>query len=375
MYELVTEKIPTINVSYYYRVSNQLRNETRVLYVPSEKINILSGVEFRNSIIQGNYMTSSEAHPDEIYVPSPTATPIPGGNNFRTFDLGLFSQASYNMTRLFTATFGARYDFNRIRQEGGYGSQFNPRLAIVFHPENYVVKLIYAEAFKDASFLTKYATSASRQLNNPTLEPERVKNIELSAFAKISRYLSVDMAAYYAKYSNVVGLAEAIMPDSSTTLQFQPVGKQTIYGLQATSNFRMNNIGLWANYSFTNPINNDDDLRISDIPAHSFNLGGNILIFNHININLRGNFVGERLTGEGTSGSKNPVIKFDPYFVMHGTIGYKGLVEGLTLQILFNNISNIEYFEPGVRNADGVTYASRLPQNEFGAMIRIFYNY
>ncbi len=375
LYELVTEKAPATSVTYYYRVSNQLRNETRFLYIPSTKLDILSGIEFRSSIIQGNYMTSPEAHPDENYIPSPTATHIPGGNNFRTFDLGIFSQLSYNLTKQLTTTLGARLDYNKIRQEGGYGIQFNPRIALVFHPENYVVKLIYAEAFKDASFLTKYATSASRQLNNPTLEPERVRNVELSGFYKITEELSADVAAYYSMYSNVVGLAEATMPDGTTTFQFQPIGKQTIYGLQATSRYRKKNYNIWANYSYTHPTNNEDDLRISDIPSHAFNIGGNVMFFKHLNINLRANFVGKRLTGAGTSGSINPNTEFDPYFALHGTIGYVGLVKGLTLQLLLNNITNAGYFDPGVRNADGTTYASRLPQNDFGMMLRVQYAY
>ncbi|MCP4550854.1 MAG: TonB-dependent receptor plug domain-containing protein [Bacteroidetes bacterium] len=375
LYELVTEKAPATRVVYYYRVSNQLRNETRLFYIPSSEFNILSGIEFRSSIIQGNYMTSSQAHPDEIYTPSSTATPIPGGNNFRTLDLGIFSQASYSFTQQLMATLGGRVDYNKIRQEGGYGIQFSPRAAIVFHPDNYVIKIIYAEAFKDASFLTKYATSTSRLLSNPTLTPERVRNIELCGFYKITEELSVDVVGYYAMYSNVVGLAEASMPDGTATLQFQPVGKQTIYGLQATSRFRLRNYDIWANYSYTRPINDDSNLRISDIPSHSFNIGGNTLLFKHLNINLRANFVGKRLTGVATSGSNNPISEFDPYFVLHGTIGYIDLLKGLTLQLQLNNITNAEYFDPGVRDADGTTYASRLPQNKFGIMFKVLYNY
>jgi len=375
LYELVTEKAPTRAVSYYYRVSNQLRNETRLFYIPSAKLNILSGVEFRNSIIQGNYMTASEAHPDEVYIPSATATAIPGGNNFRTLDLGLFCQASYKLTTKLIATLGARVDNNKIRQDGGYGTVFSPRAALVYHPDQLVLKLIYAEAFKDASFLTKYATTASRQLNNPTLEPERVRNIEMSASYQMNNEFSANLAAYYNMYSNVVGLAEALMTDGTSTLQFQPVGKQTIYGLQANSRYQRKEHGFWANYSYTHPTNDDDGLRISDIPSHSFNIGGNILLFSKLNLNLRANYLGKRLTGTGTSGSRNPISEFDPYLVLNGSVSYRNLVNGLTIHVQLNNLTDVEYFHPGVRNADGTTYASRLPQNRFNLMFRILYNY
>ena len=72
--------------------------------------------------------------------------------------------------------------------------------------------------------------------------------------------------------------------------------------------------------------------------------------------------MGSRKTGVGTSGSKNPIQLFAPYFVMNTAISYHDIFDGVSLQVSINNLFNKEYFDPGIRDADGVGSASRFPQ-------------
>jgi outer membrane receptor for ferrienterochelin and colicins len=361
--DLMTEKVPTYNVPYYYRISTQLRNETRVLWTPVSNLDINSGLELRNSNIQGNYITSFTEVPDETGRIDST---LAGGDNFRVFDIGVFSQASYNVSEKLKLVAGGRLDYNRIRSNGGYGAVFNPRLAVIYYKKNIVFKGIYAEAFKDASYLQKYATTTGRLLNNPTLQPEKVKNLELSVLMKVGKMLSFNVVGYYANYSNTVGLAEAVTPNNVKTTQFRALGKQRITGLQAEAKFDYKIFSLWSNFTVTNPMDLSKEsgkkIRVSDVANWMMNVGGVIAVTRNLDVSLTNNYVSARKTGLGTSGSSNPVTRFAPIYLLNSAITYHDLVKGISLQLTASNIFNKEYFVPGTRAAEGVANASRFPQ-------------
>lgn len=370
-YELATGAEPTINTTYYYRTSNQAKNDMRFLWFPNDWIDVMSGIEFRSSLVQGDYLRSQEVDPDETGETRDYG--ILGTDHFRTLDLGIYSQATIKIGTNINSILGGRIDNNRIRQNGGYGTVFNPRLAMVFSPGNWIIKAIYATAFKDASYLQKYATvTGVRELPNPTLKPEKVKNYELSAFWKPLEGFSLDAAVYNAFYSDVVGTATVTLPDGSQTGQFQPIGEQHIYGGQLSARYTYEKYSFWGNYTYTNPQDKKLNLRISDIASHQYNAGIVATYFDKIVVHFRTNYVGERLTGKGTSGSQNMLSRFDPYMVFHGNIGVKNLIKGLKIQVGAENIFNTEYFDPGVRAATA-PYAYRTPQYKRILMLKLLY--
>jgi outer membrane receptor protein involved in Fe transport len=372
--DLFKDVNPSYSNTYLFRGSNQIREELRCSYVHSKKFDIISGLEFRNSIIQGNYVQSRVPYPDENGVPIDSVKLLRGGNNFRSFDIGFFSQANYNPYDNLKIVLGVRWDYNRIRTHGGYGTVFNPRIAVVYSPGKFVFKAIYAEAFKDASYFDKYATTNERLMNNPTLQPEKVKNLEFSAYYEIIKNLSANVVFYNSFYSNVIGSDSVTMADGKRTTQFAAIGKQNIKGIQAEINYKFHNLNAWFNYTFTDPQDEKSGLRISDIAEHSFNIGASYTVFNHLNLIMTSNYVGERKTGTGTYGSKNPATSFDPFFLLNAVINYQNLIKGLDIQFSINNLLNKEYFVPGIREADNKTYASRLPQDTRNIMIGLIYN-
>ncbi|MBT7394587.1 MAG: TonB-dependent receptor [Prolixibacteraceae bacterium] len=370
-YELATDKVPVLETTYYYRASNQIKNELRFLWFPLSKVDIMAGIEFRSSLIQGDYLKSSIPDPDENGKISDRG--ILGADHFRSFDLGIYAQATGSIAKNLNCVLGGRVDNNRIRQNGGYGTVFNPRIALIYSPGQLILKAIYATAFKDASYMQKYATvKGARELPNPTLEPEKVKNAEISLYWKANENLSFDVIAYNSYYSDVVGSVEVTLEDGTTTGQFQPIGEQQIYGSQANAKFVLKNYSFWFNYTYTNPIDKVLDLRISDIASHQYNFGINAIYMKNFNINLRSNYVGNRLTGEGTSGSNSPLTVFDRYMLFHLTIGYRDLIKGLNVQVGAMNLLDKEYFDPGVREAI-YPYASEIPQSGRTFMLKILY--
>jgi len=357
--DLANDRLPTTGTTYYYRYSNQLRNELRLFWTPLPKVDVIGGMEIRASYIQGDYIDSAKEYADETgYL----LDSIAGGNSYRSYDLGLYSQMTYRPNSALKFVGGLRLDDNRIRLNGGYGIALNPRLAAIYTKGKFIYKVIYATAFKDASNLQKYGTTADRRQNNPTLQPERVKNIEISGNMKVNKELSFSVVAYRADYSNVIGTRQVTLPDGSSTNQFQPIGRQEIWGLQGEGTYRLKQLYVWGNFTVTEPKDLQNNLRTSDIADFMFNLGGNYQFSRKLNANLTANYVGPRKTGEGTSGSLNPTTLFDPYLILNAAISYQNIVNGVTLQLTINNITDKEYFFPGIREANNVTFASRLPQ-------------
>ncbi len=370
--DLAEGRMPTTTTTYFYRYSNQLRNELRYFLTPSPKFEVSGGVEIRASYIQGDYIRSSQEFPDETgYL----GDSILGGNNYRSYDLGIYSQATYRPVSFLKLVGGLRLDNNRIRILGGYGSVLNPRLAVVYIKDRYIFKAIYATAFKDASNLQKYGTAPDRQLNNPRLQPERVQNVEVSANLRVNKDLMFSAVAYRAAYNSVIGTARVQLPDGSMTSQFQPLGQQLIYGIQGEGSYKTDNLSLWGNFTFTNPKDLETDQRISDIADFQLNLGGNYQVTEKLGANLTANYVSARKTGAGTFGSNNPITRFDPYLILNSTITYKNIIRGVSLQLTVNNIANTEYFVPGVRTADGTTFASRFPQERRYVSVGALFNF
>jgi outer membrane receptor protein involved in Fe transport len=363
--------------TYLNRSSNQLQNELSASWEPSDRFSLVSGIELRYGSIQGDYTRSATP----VAAENGTVQNVPaGGNQFTVRDAGIYAQASFRPLRSLPSlkmVAGGRLDDNRVREAGGYGSVFTPRLAVIYSPGRAVLKGIYSEAFKDASNFNKYSTTSLRLLPNPTLQPEKVKNVEVSAGWQAGN-LSGQIAAYQALYSGVLGLRSATLPNGTATTQFQDVGRLRIRGVQADGTFRFHGFELFANYTYTQPYNTapTDDrgeplrdargnvirkLRLGDIAAHQANFGVSVPWRESLTADLRLRYVGDRPTGAATTTQTNPFSKIDGYLTLNGAVTWKHAASGLKVQLSADNLLDRQYFDPGVRQA-GRDYAARIPQ-------------
>lgn len=376
--DLQNSKDAIWTTSNFYQLSKQLRNELKLIYTPTPAADVICGLEIRNSQLQGNYNISmTNSYPSDSGYAGGSATAqgsILGGNQYDIRDWGFYMQGSYRPLDNLKFTLGGRYDYNIIRQLGGYGSQFNPRLAVVYSPYNFVIKAIYSEAMKDASNWTKFSTNPQRLLTSPNLKPEKAKNVELSLGYNFTKDIYADITAYKANYTDIIGTKIVPYINNTTTGQNWPMGTMEIYGIQSNLSIKYLNYDFYANYTYTDPKNTDDNTRIGDIASHNANFGINGLYFEKLNLNLRFNYTGERLTGPGTTIAAN-TSKFPANIIGNFTATYSDLlIPGLTLQMICNNIFNKEYFDPGIRSADGISYAQRTPQRERYFMFRVLFD-
>ncbi len=368
---------------YFFRQSKEMRSEAKMFYAPTAELRLLGGVELRSSDIQGQYNVSVAPNPSE------TGFPFAELNNYDQRNVGAYAQGTYSPRADLSLTLGGRVDNNRVRETLGFGTVFTPRVAAVYHPRDFIFKVIYAEAFKAPSNSARFSTSPSRQVTSPDLEPERVKNADLSAGWQITDNLFVDLVGYRADYSDIIGATAVVLEDGTTTTQNLPIGALRIRGLQGGLSLKADRHSLYANYSYTDPQNVEvkdatgnillDESgrpvrrRIGDIASQRVNIGGFVNLSSRLDLACYLRYVGDRRTGSGTTVPDNPLDQIDAYTIIGGNLTVRGGIPGVSLQLHVDNALDTDYYHPGVRSAEGEIHVSRLPQKGREVMLRLLY--
>lgn len=365
--DLQNNKQPFWGTTYYYEQSEQFRTEFKMVYNWNKYLYLISGVELRNSQLQGNYLTASTPNPQDSGI---AVGFTQGGNQFDVNDLGVYSQGGYRTKSGFGFTLGVRMDKNKIRSFGGFGTEFSPRFVVDYSNKSFVVKAIYSRGIVNVSNFTKFSAAANR-IPNPTLGTESINNFELSANKQFSPDFSADADLYFSTIQNVVSTVTL----SNGLLQNQNIGKFRIFGAQANLNYSSGNFKATLNYSYASPHQTknekgDVDLLVGDIANHHVNAIFNYLLAKHLNINFRTNYVGAKKTGANTTVPLNP-NQFNSYMVSNLTLGIVNLLKNATVELVTNNLFDKIYYSPGVRLADDVNNPGQILQMGRNFMLRL----
>jgi len=373
--DLIKDSTPGYNVVYYFQNNKQFRSELKLLYTPSQNLYIIGGLEYRSSQLQGNYLNTTNILTPEENGTANTGT-ILGGNQYNLNDIGVYAQANYRFLKYFGVTGGLRVDKNTIRHNGGFGTEVSPRFVLDFAKSDWVLKAIYSRGIENVSNFTKFGVASGR-IPNPTLGTESIKNFEFSASRKIGKYITADVDFYESLINDVVGV-KTLSPTSS---QNQNLGKFKIFGIQANATYARKNLSLTANYTYTKPKQTTDDtgkedvdLTVADIADHHVNVIANYIFFKKLNINVRGNYVGTKRAGIGTTVAANPETTFPAYAIVNAAIGYE-VIKGASIQLVCNNALDKIYFNPAGRAADGVSTPSSLLQPGRNFFIKLNYEF
>jgi outer membrane receptor protein involved in Fe transport len=362
--------------TYFYYKARQFRNDFKLNYT-YRNFNLLAGLDLRSSQLQGDYLQyrsyagavqedqSETALAEELGTVSNQSQ---GANQYNTLDAGLYTQATFRAAKWLNITGGGRYDYNRIRQSGGFGGIFNPKLALVFYWQKIVIKTIYSQGIQNPSQFTKFSTGTSRNAN-PNLVPERIKNMELVLQNRHGKEFRWDVSGYYSIIEDAV--ASSVDPDDTKKTKNQNSGTYTIAGAQSNLHyvpkklpdltFTLNGSYTFAQQTENNTVTGFEATTIGDIAPLKANFIVNyhrLLGRNDLNFNLRTNYVTAKPVGPETTISLNRGVggsdKIPAYAVLFGSIMYKNKkFEYLTLQFTVNNILNTAYYAPGPRTANG----------------------
>lgn len=380
---------PTVSVTAFRDLSNQIRGELSLAYEPSPRFSAVGGVELWKSSIQSfanqfNPVTGVEV--TEVQPPFQVAHT----------DVAAYAQAAYKLAKTLRLVLAGRLSYNTLStvpfhilvlpaenfqtiSGHGYGTLFSPRAAIIYTPAPaWVLKAIYSEAFKDPTDAEKFGSPLPPSLAGVVpigiLTPEKVRNFELSAGWQPNDALSVQASAYQASYTNLVVFRQFSFNCSPFPFcgTFQNSAEFRIRGLQLEGRYRLAGSEIWSNYTLTSPYQLDPrdiaghsvldasgkpirQLRIGDIASQHVNLGVNRdWLQRRLNTDLRLNWVGVRPTGQHTTDTANPLARIGSYADVEATVSYRGMLPGTTLQLIVDNLLGRVYFDPGTRPEDGV---------------------
>ena len=374
--DLVNSTPSYFNTTYYYEQSEQFRSEFKLLYTPSEHFYIIGGLELRNSQLQGYLLTSPNSNPEETGTYTDT---LPGGNEFNVNDIGIYVQSQYRTKNKVGFTIGGRLDHNQIRQSGGLGYTFSPRVVIDKMYKTWVFKGIFCKGIEDVSNLTKFSDFGGTLISNPDLKAESIYNYEISVSDKISKTLIADIDFYY---SNIKNATRSILLAPGSR-QIQNLAEYKILGLQSSLYYNSQKLQASISYSYTYPTETKDTfsiagkLRIASIASNKIDAIVNYIFLKHYNINFRANYVGSKKTGSNTTSQFNEIHSFPGYFLGNITLSVYDVfkLKGTTFQVLCNNIFNKVYYSPGKIGGGGIVSPGNFLQMERNFSFKINYEF
>lgn len=382
--DLINGRSPFYTNTHYFHQSRQFRSELKLNYNLNKNVYFVSGFEFRNTQLPGNYLTSpyTDNLQDSGTIVGVTSsakgtalsTIYTGGNQYDVTDFGAYAQGTYRTKNGFGVTLGARVDNNKVNKSGGYGTEFSPRFVLDYATPTFVIRGIYSHGIMNVSNYTKIGTTSTR-VPNLSLKTEEIDNFELSINKQFNKALSADIDFYYSLPNNVVGVVDL----AGGKQQYQNIGNFEVFGIQHNLNYVNKNFKATFNYTYCSPTQTKSEAgniskTVADIADHHYNLIVNYLLLKHFNFNLRTNYVGVKKVGPTTTVFSNPAT-FNPYTVSNLTIGLFNVIKNTKVSLVCNNIFDKTYYSPGPRAADGVTNPSTVLQMQRNFMIRINYEF
>ena len=136
----------------------------------------------------------------------------------------------------------------RMANSDRFGSHWLPQVGFAVHPgDDWTLKASLAKGYRNPSFREMYLYAVA----NPDLAPESMMNYEVSIAKHFSRYLSMDITAYFSEGSNMIQTASVSTADGGTTNRNMNTGSFINKGIEVSAQSHpLDVLSLRASYSF-----------------------------------------------------------------------------------------------------------------------------
>lgn len=277
----------------------------------------------------------------------------------------LYFHDEFILDNRYKITAGLRYDYNT-----GTGGILNPRFAFVGSPvKNLTAKILYGHAYKAPTVFELF----DEWHGNADLKPQGIKTLELELRYFLNDNLSLMGNYYYSKLDNLINISEnpdptavPIGPNGEHETYYQNVGSTNLSGYTFTINHHPTaDLSYSLNYTTTL---GEDGSNIDNTARHKINIACNYLLWNKLNINLRGNYVGKvkaplinqyfykktdasiAQVGYDYITAENPDGFLPDHFIVNLTLRGVNLFEGdlnLEPEIIIRNLFDTDYYTAG----------------------------
>lgn len=207
----------------------------------------------------------------------------------------------------------------RLANSDMFKSQVIPQFGFSLNPGcDVTLKGNLAMGFRNPSFRELYLY----KMANPDLEPEKMMNYEVTIGKRLSRYLGIDLTAYYSKGSNLI---------QTLDMKNQNTGKFINKGIEISAQSQLSdNLHLYASYSFLHTSLSN----LAGAPKNQYYLGMDWQPIKHLQ-------VGADLKGIGGLYVSND-IKNQNYALLNIKVSYE-ICKYLTIFTRLENITDADY--------------------------------
>lgn len=191
--------------------------------------------------------------------------PVSGGINHTETSITTLSRKTITeyspYVTISQTLFGEMLNLNgglRIACSDRFHTRAIPQFGFAINPGYDIhIKGNLAMGYRNPSFRELYLY----RMANPDLQPEQMINYELSLSRRFSRYLSVDLTAYYSRGSNLIQTIE---------MKNQNTGRFINKGIELTANSHpRDNLTIYATYSYLHT----SLTNLTGAPTHQYYIG------------------------------------------------------------------------------------------------------
>ncbi|MDE6316859.1 MAG: TonB-dependent receptor [Muribaculaceae bacterium] len=196
--------------------------------------------------------------------------PVSGGNthtpgSMSTIDSKRITEYSPYLT-LAQSLINDHFNINgglRMANSNMFDTQWVPQLGVAFTtPHGYTLKGTLAMGYRNPSFRELYLY----RMANPDLRPEKMMNYEITIGRHFSRYLHIDITAYYSRGHDMI---QVLDNKNVNTGRFINKGIELSLNSHALDNLR-----LYATYSYLHTSLSD----LTGAPKNQYYLGGELTL-------------------------------------------------------------------------------------------------
>lgn len=303
----------------WYRPNHLLGLENRVNLTLSPRISLALGLVWERESLSSGF---SKSRSESQYVKPPSP---PDPDMLKDNLVSVYGQLQWRLADTACLTVGARFDDSEV-----YDTVLTPRMGLVFNKDKLTAKLLYAEAYRAPK-----NWDFTDGLGNSSLDPEKMRSLELSVGYSFTEYLRGELAVYRNVLRNCL-IREVV----GSSWRWVNRGRIKTAGVEWTLEFRKGRYNSYLNYTYTDSVD-EDGRMIPEIARHTANIGLQYAFRDHLRLDVRGQYLGDR---KNTNTSGNPGNAWiNDAFVVHGTLSLVG-IRGFDVQVAAKNILGERYY-------------------------------
>ncbi len=308
----------------YYRPNNLTGFETVVNYNGIKNLSLTGGMTFEfESLADKPSMTFSESM---LIRPAIPIKPEMHKNYLASF----FFEPRYVLFKKLYLSAGIRYDLSSI-----YKQVITPRAGLSYNIYGNYLRFTYTDAFR-APKPWDYTDG----IGNNNLMPEKMNSLELSFVSQKIGNFNFELTGYSNNLHN--SIYKEILSEGYRWINR---GELFILGLESSLSYTSEKLKASINYTYTDS-KDENGKNIPEISKHSGNAYISYSFNDKLNLNIRGNFLGERENNYTITSTNSKII--DPYFILNGAINWNPKKD-LSIQLIVKNILDTEYYHTSNR--------------------------